>query len=209
MATLLLMNPNSNAATTDAMVAIARTVLPGVTGWTAPEGPLMIVTEDALSRAEELVGNAELPEVGGVIVSAFGDPGRAALAARLSCPVVGIGQAAAFEAAEGGRSVAVVTTTPGLKDSIDAMMRGHIGAAYMGCLLTHGEPEALMRDPAVLDDALTEAIVRAAGQGAQSIIIGGGPLGEAADRLAPLSPVPLIAPIRAAARRLKAELARA
>ena len=202
---LILMNPNSNAATTQAMVAIARQILPGVEGWTAPRGPGMIVTEKALAAAAEEVASADLGDAAGVIVSAFGDPGMSALAARLDCPVVGIGACAAAEAGAGGRSFAVVTTTPGLEQSVNRLMRAHAGAGrYLGCFLTEGDPLRLMEDAGMLDRALLEGIGRAAGQGSAVAIIGGGPLGEAAERLADRSPIPLIAPIRAAARALRA-----
>lgn len=200
MARVLLMNPNSNAATTAAMVRIAAHVLPDVGGWTAPQGPEMITSPEALDAAAMLVGAAEVPPVAGVIVSAFGDPGRAALAQRLPCPVVGIGAAAAQEAAWHG-SFAVVTTTPGLRARIDALMQEQAG--YIGCFLTGGDPLALMRDSASLDVALLTGCRRAASAGARAVIIGGGPLGEAAERLSPAAPLPLISPIRAAARLLR------
>ena len=200
--TPLLMNPNASAATTRAMLAIARRVLPELQGWTAPEGPAMITDAAALARAAALVAGAELPPVSGVIVSAFGDPGRAALAARLDCPVVGIGAEAAREAGRGGRRFAVVTTTPGLRAGIDALM-----GDYMGCYITPQDPLALMGDAAALDAALLEQIKRAAADGAEAAIIGGGPLGEAADRLSARAPIALIAPIPAAAAALKRRLA--
>ena len=207
MPPILLMNPNSNAATTRAMVAIAGRVLPDVQGWTAPSGPQMIVTGPALATAADLVAQAALPVVRGVIVSAFGDPGRAALAGRLDCPVVGIGAAAAAEAGAGGRRFAVVTTTPGLEAAIDGLMRAEGGAGrYVGCHFATGDAQALMGDPDQLDAALLEAIGRAAGAGAEVAIIGGGPLGEAADRLAGRAPLPLVAPILAAASALRARL---
>lgn len=76
MQRILLVNPNSNAETTAAMVRIASDDLPGVEGWTAPRGPGMIVTEAALDAAADIVGDAGLPAARGVIVSAFGDRGE-------------------------------------------------------------------------------------------------------------------------------------
>lgn len=202
------MNPNSARATTDAMVAIARRTLPEVTGWTAPAGPELLVNMDYLRAAADHVARAELPAgVTGVIVSAFGDPGRAQLAARLTVPVVGIGQAAARTAAAGGRRFAVATHTPGLVEGIDALMRAEApGADYLGTFLTEGDPLALAADPGLLDRALLAAMTRAHAAGAEAVIIGGGPLGEAAERLRPLAPCELIAPIPEAARRMAALL---
>ena len=196
---VLLMNPNANVTTTEAMLVIAGRILPGIIGWTAPKGPRMIVDEVALRAAAEQVAEAHLPPVSGVIVSAFGDPGRAALAARLACPVIGIGAASARAAA--GRRFAVATTTPGLAGAIDRMMTP-LGD-YLGCYLTPDDPLVLMADPARLDVALNAAVLRAAEEGAEFVIIGGGPLGEAAERMAAHSPVPLISPIRAACAEMR------
>ncbi|TCP42258.1 aspartate/glutamate racemase family protein [Rhodovulum marinum] len=209
MTPVLLMNPNTNMATTAAMVRIAADILPGITGWTAPRGPEIIVTEAALDAAALVVAGADLPAVRGVIVSAFGDPGRDALARRLACPVIGIGEAAACEARQAGR-FAVVTITAGLQGRIDALMQGCAeNATYLGCYLTEGDPIDLMADPDALDTALLAASEQAAAAGARTVIIGGGPLGEAADRLESCAPVPLVAPIRAAARQMRDILAQA
>lgn len=201
---ILLMNPNSSVATTAAMMAIARRTLPDILGWTAPAGPALLTTMEYLNSAAELVAKADLPAgLSGVIVSAFGDPGRAALAARLDVPVVGIGQAAALAASAGGRRFAVATHTPGLRTGIDALMRSHAPNGFVGTFLTEGDPNALAADPARLDQALLSAMQRAYDTGAEAVIIGGGPLGEAAERLRALAPCALIAPIPEAARRMQ------
>ena len=208
MPRIILMNPNSNAGTTRDMVAIAGRILDGVEGWTAPEGPGMLVTGAALEEAARLVGAAEPGPADAIMVAAFGDPGRAALAARLACPVIGIGAAAARASGAGGRRFAVVTTTPGLEQPIDRLMRAHAGAGrYIGCHFAEGDALALMADPDRLDAALLQAAGRAAQAGAEVAIIGGGPLGRAADRLAGRAPVPLIAPIPAAAQEIAQALA--
>ncbi|WP_353472708.1 aspartate/glutamate racemase family protein [Salipiger sp. H15] len=205
---MLLVNPNSNAATTRAMCAIAGRVLPDVTGWTAPAGPPLITSPEALAEAAGHVAAAAIPEgIAGVIVSAFGDPGRAALAARLRVPVIGIGEAAARAAARGGRSFAVVTHTPALETSIDALMHNAApGARYLGTYLAEGDPVALSKDPEKLDAALLYAVKLAHRDGAEAVIIGGGPLGEAADRLADHVPCILVSPILHAALAMRAKL---
>ncbi|WP_246107380.1 aspartate/glutamate racemase family protein [Puniceibacterium confluentis] len=201
---VLLMNPNGCAATTRSMVAIAARTLAGVEGWTAPSSPPLLMTPQLVARASEQVAAAAIPEgVSGVIVSAFGDPGRAALAARLTVPVVGIGAAAAQAAAAGGRAYAVVTHTPALVPSIDALMQAAApGGAYLGTFLADGDTATLSRNAQALDAALLRAMQRAHAAGARAVIIGGGPLGEAADRLRPVAPCALVAPIPEAARRL-------
>ena len=201
--TVILANPNTSIATTAAMARIARTVLPDVTGWTAPSGPEMILSEAALAGAADLVAAMEVPgDARGVIVAAFGDPGREALARRVGCPVIGIGEAAAREAARHG-AFAVVTTTPGLAGAIDALMIATIGSGYLGCLVTDADPLSLMSDPVALDAHLADRIADAAAAGARAVVIGGGPLGEAAERLSGGVPLPIVNPVKAAAREMR------
>jgi Asp/Glu/hydantoin racemase len=57
-----------------------------------------------------------------------------------------------------------------------------------------------MADPARLDALLSACITRAREAGAQAVIIGGGPLAEAARRLSEGARVPLIEPVPAAMR---------
>jgi Asp/Glu/hydantoin racemase len=184
------------------MCAIAARHLPDVQGWTAPQGADLIQTPALLAQAAHQIAQLQPPEgCCGVIVSAFGDPGAARLAARLTIPVIGIGAAAAQAAGHGGRSFAVATTTPQLVDSINALMTAHAGQGrYVGCFLTNGPVMTVMNDPALLDRELLHAAQQAARAGAQAVIIGGGPLAEAALRIAPLCPVPLIQPIVEAAK---------
>lgn len=197
---VLLMNPNANTATTEAMCAIAARVLPQPpVSWTAPDGPRLLTTPEVLDLAATSVERATLPDdLDAVIVSAFGDPGAAALAQRLAIPVIGIGAASARACT---RPFAVATTTPALATRIDALMTAqNPEQPYLGCFLTNEDPDALMADTKALDAALIGAIRHAATAGAEQVIIGGGPLGEAALRLSTASPVPLIHPILAAAQ---------
>ncbi|SFR01478.1 aspartate/glutamate racemase family protein [Poseidonocella sedimentorum] len=203
---VLLMNPNASRAVTEMMCRIAARSLPHPPEpWTAPRGPDLISTPDALDAAAAGISAAVLePGLDGIIVSAFGDPGAAELARRIEIPVVGIGAAAARACAA---PFAVATTTPALAGRIDALMAAQAGRnPYLGCFLTEEDPDALMADERALDGALSDAIRRAASAGAQQVIIGGGPLGAAADRLAPSSPVTLVNPIRAAAEEIRALL---
>ena len=205
MKPVLLINPNGSETTTDAMLGVARRYLPDVIGWTNVLGPQMITEPEALVLAGQQVATAEFPAAAGVIVAAFGDPGAEALADRLKCPVIGIGRAAAMAASAKGDAFAVATTTPGLLVPIDALMRSH-GRGYLGTFLTEGDPVALLQDQAALDAALTEACLRAQDAGAGQVIIGGGPLAEAAQRISGKVSVPLIQPLPEACRFLAARL---
>lgn len=202
---LILVNPNTNAATTQAMVAIAAAVAgPGVavTGRTAAFGANLITTPQALRQgAQAVVAQAgSLAGADAVIVSGFGDPGLDGLRAALRCPVTGIAEAGMAEAAAGGRRFAVVTTTPDLVEEIAATARRHGHGGFMGTWLTRGDPVALTADPVALRGALEEACRPAIAAGAQAIVIGGGPLAVAARALAGRLPVPLVEPVPAAVR---------
>lgn len=206
---ILLINPNGNNATTAAMAAILAPRLPPLACWTAPGGPPVILTPVQLrAAARQVAGISPPPGCRGAIVAAFGDPGAALLAKRLQVPVLGIGAAAAREAGIGGRPFAVVTTTPELAPQIDRLMRRHGGVSYRGCVLTAGRATDLMADPDALDQALLAGVATAAQAGAAAAIIGGGPLAEAALRIAARAPLPLIHPLHAAARQMQALLAR-
>lgn len=216
MRRLVLLNPNTNATTTHAMCAIARRTVPDVSveGLTAPRGAAMITTPAALDAAAEVVaemvaGLAAAPP-DGLIIGAFGDPGLAQAARALACPVTGIGEAAMGAAGAGGRAFAVVTVTPDLVASI-ADMAARLGhaAQFRGVVLTRGDLDAVMADEATLLDALDDACRRALAQGGvDALIIGGGPLGAAADALAPRFSVPLVNPVAAAARLVRARMDR-
>jgi Asp/Glu/hydantoin racemase len=167
----------------------------------------MILTTAELGAAE-----AEVLEIAaacgggvdGVIVAAFGDPGIDALRRRVKVPIVGIAEAAMLEAAVGGRRFGVATTTPALVCSIAKYAaRLGIAAQYTGIRLTAGDPLTLVADPKQLVEALAEAARQSIGDdGAEAVVIGGGPLGEAAIVLAKLFSTPIIAPIPAAMARL-------
>lgn len=208
----ILINPNTNTETTSRMVEIARRAVPGleISGVTAPFGVSMIQTEAELVTAAEAV-LALAPglgsEVDGVIVSAFGDPGLGALSTVLSCPVVGIGEASFHEAAAGGARFGVATTTPGLVAAIAVRVEAAgLAARFTGTCLTPGNAQDLMADPEALVAALRDAVEAAIAQGADRVIIGGGPLAEAARRLQAETGHPIVAPVPAAARRLRALL---
>ena len=212
---ILLINPNTSRATTALMVAIAREAAPPGTeimGATAGRGPSMILrTEELTAAASEVVeiGRARAGDVDGIIVGAFGDPGLAELRHAASVPMVGIAEASLLEAAVGGRRFGVATTTPALVDNI-AAYAATLGLAelYTGVRLTAGDPMALVADPPRLVEALAEAVrLSIEEDGAEAVVIGGGPLGEAAKALAPRFATPIIAPIPAAVRKLMGGLA--
>lgn len=212
---LLLINPNTNTATTEMMAAIARHTLadrslspgaehiPMLESMTVSAGVPLITDPVALEKAADAVVSALAgsPHSGydGLIIAAFGDPGLFRARALGHTPVTGIAEAAMAEAP--GR-FAVVTTTPHLVGSIadTAALHGH-RHRFTGVHLTPGDPAALMASADALLKAMLEACQRAiAADQPESIVIGGGPLAQVARALRPLLPIPVIEPIPAAVR---------
>ncbi len=206
---LALINPNTNAATTAAMAEVARAAAPGIAieALTAPFGTPLITTPEQLALAAQAVeavcANLSAGSLDGVIVAAFGDPGLDAVRRMLTIRATGLAEAGLLAAAAHGR-FSVATTTPALVASIENL------AVRYGCAdrlasvrLTPGDPAATMREPAHLVAALERACRDAIeNDGAQSIVIGGGPLAAAARALQQRLPVPVIAPVPAAVARL-------
>lgn len=206
---LLLINPNTNPATTEAMRAIAQASAPsGVTilAQTAPFGVPLITTPETLAESAAavlaLLAEDIEPGLDGLIIAAFGDPALFEARHSTQIPVTGIAEAGMAEAAVDGRQFAVVTTTPELVDSIarSAKSYGH-GGHFVGTVLTEGDATALTNDPARLPEALLAACRRAVDAfGAEAIVIGGGPLAVAARQIRGSVPVPVIEPVPAAVR---------
>lgn len=214
MKPIVLINPNTSNATTAMMTAIARKYASGipVTGKTASRGVPMILDEAALDAAAEgvveLGRQAEAEGAAGIIVSAFGDPGLEALAHICRIPVVGICEASMLEASHGNRRFGIATVTPDLVASFaakaDALGLRHL---FTGTRLTEGDPIQLTADPAMLRDALQEAARSCFEKdSAEAVIIGGGPLGEAAEHIQQNLSAPVIAPIRSAVTLLLSRL---
>lgn len=207
---ILLINPNSSKATSEMMHAIALNALAGrlaVKTVTASRAPTMIVTPEQLTAsAAEVVelGTAHGRECAGIIVSAFGDPGLAELRRKVAVPVVGICEASMIEASQRRRRFGVATSTPDLAEAIG--QRAHdLGLAhlYMGIRCTKGDPVALAADPALLIEALAGAVGACIEEdGAEAVVIGGGPLGEAAKALRPRFGKPVLGPIPSAVERI-------
>lgn len=210
MRRILLINPNSSATTTDRMVGIAQAAAAdrcSVAGATASRAPQMIVEPGALAAAADEVVEVAASHDGsfdGFIIAAFGDPGLAGVRACCRTPAVGLAEAAITEAAQGGRRFAVATTTPALQAAIDQHVTSSgFAGQYTGVRTTTADPVELVKERTLLRDALAEVVDRCIhDDGAQAVIIGGGPLGEAARDLQPMFSVPIVAPVPAAVRLL-------
>ena len=205
-----LVNPNTNASTTARMLAVARGAAQdriALKGVTAAFGASLITSEAELARAAEAVLSLApelMQDCEGLIVAAFGDPGVARLRTLTEIPVFGIGEAGIREAASGGRRFCVATTTPGLVSSIDHRV-AELGLEvnYAGVVLTRGDAVAITNDASRLETELAAAIERVVGElGVEAVVIGGGPLSDAARHLSESFSVPIVQPVAAAVRQL-------
>ena len=212
---VLLINPNTSSETTAMMHGIARAALPpefALESETAARGARMITSAEALATSVDevvAIGRRNASRVAAIVISAFGDPGLAILRERVGAPVVGIGEASLREAAEGGRRFGVATTTPELEAPIVAAVeRLGLSGQFTGCRIPPGDPLALAANPGLQDEALAEAVQGAIEQdGAQAVVIGGGPLARSAERIAGRFAVPVIEPVAAAMRAVAGRLA--
>ncbi|MFC7460023.1 aspartate/glutamate racemase family protein [Hydrogenophaga defluvii] len=206
---LLLLNPNTSQQATALMLAVARRVAPpgvGVAACNLPDGEALITEPDSLARAALGVAD-HAPKLlrggcDGLIVAGFGDPGLQPLQHAFGQAVTGLGEAGIRAAAEGGRRYAIVTVTPQLHDSLVQAAHRHAPPQLLaGVRYTRGRPQDLVNSPQALSDALLEACEAAVRlDGAESIVIGGGPLAAAADSLSARLSVRVVNPVSAAVR---------
>lgn len=218
---IVLINPNSNIAATESMTALAQEAAgekARILGRTNDAAPRLLTTpEDMVQAASGVVeiGRQAAMSDGSAafIVSAFSDPGLAELRQALpDAVVVGIGEEAFHEAARDGRSFAIVTITPdpALIESFQARAED-LGYAeqYKGVRVTPGDPNDLVEKPEQLDAALAKAVEKAISEdGAEAVIMGGGPLSAPAMRIQPRFDVPLVVAVTAATNAVLKKLAR-
>lgn len=205
---LLLINPNTNTATTALMVSRARAGAPEgvlIEGATVTEGAPLLADPTLLAAGaravERQVEALDCTGLSGLIIAAFGDPGIEAVRARVGVPVTGIAEAAIAEASAAG-DFAIVTTTRLLESAIDQRVARY-GATerYRGCVFTRQDATQLTADPAALEAELEQACLEAIRTRApQAIVIGGGPLAAAAEVLGRRLPIRVIEPVPAAVR---------
>lgn len=153
---VVIINPNSSVAMTEAMLEAASHSVPEVSfqGWTSHEGPPSIQGEGdgELAKAPllTLVQKAEEQGATGIVIGCFDDTALAEAARLATCPVVGIGQAAYHYAALRGWRFSVVTTlavsVPILERNIQALgldrYLGRVRASDVPVLALHDDPVA-------------------------------------------------------------------
>lgn len=208
MSTILLLNPNTSERSLRMMLGIAAPLLPSgvaIKGRCATNGVAMIVNEaDLHASAAEVVrmGEAGASKVSAIIVAAFGDPGVAALRDRIDVPVVGIGEASIIEAASGGRRFGIATTTPALVGAIERFVDNlALSRLFTGVRVPDGDPLVLAAEPSRQETVLARAVADCFDlDGAEAVVIGGGPLSVAAQALRGCFGDKIVEPVPAAIR---------
>lgn len=212
---LLIVNPNTSKGVTrriaDTAEAVAR---PGddFTTLQAAFGPELIVTaadgEEATRGVLETIRQyGDRPD--GIVLASFGDTGSARVrAAWPDIPVVGIAEAAFAATRRIGGTFSIVTFAPEVAPPLRQKAEEHGVAAALLRIAALQEP--LTGDPAEIADELAAPLTALCGncakEGADSIVLGGGPLAGLATRIAPSCPVPVIDGTQEAVRQLRARV---
>lgn len=199
---IALINPNSSVATSEMMGRLAQACLPvgfNLQVVTAEKTPEMLVTENDITLARQEVERLSLAlaqSVDAIVIGAFGDPGLSQLRQSIPVPTIGIGEASLLAASQGQRPFAVVTVTPALKASITGYIDSlELTSLCRGVFMTEDDADRLMDCLPRQEQQLYEAALIAIEQGAQAIVIGGGPLAPVAERLKARLSVPVISPL--------------
>lgn len=217
MPRILLLNPNTNTATTHMMVQLVQAHCPPewcVHGVTAVHGVPLITNAAELAQAavqvqacwqQACTTAASISQSwDGVILACFADPAIDWLRQHTGVPTIGIGEAAMRAASQHQKRFGIATTTPALDAAMhEQAQRWGLGHLYTGARYT----AQLVTQPGALEQQLLAAISDCVAlDGAQSVVIGGGPLGQAAAALAHQTATPLIAPLHAAAQWMRSAL---
>ncbi|MEO0383548.1 MAG: aspartate/glutamate racemase family protein [Pseudomonadota bacterium] len=209
---LLIVNPNTSEGVTARIRAAANAVAqPGDTIVTvsAVSGPRLIVTEaDAVEATAGVLTAVErhAEPVDGIVLASFGDTGAEAVRlAHPTIPVIGIAQAACLAAQDIGGPFSIVTFTSDMMPSLKQMTIKNGAAKDLLEIASVAAP--LRHDAAdvvdVLSDELLSLCLECAARGANSIVLGGGPLAGLAARIQNACPVPVVDGTQAAVQHLR------
>ena len=155
---VVLINPNSTEAMTQAALTAARQAAPDIQfeGWTSMSAPKSIEGPQDGARAVppllDLVRKASDAGADAIIIACFDDTGLAEAQAVAACPVIGIGQASYVVAALMAGPAAVITTVeaavPVIQANIEAQGQSttvtHVKAAGVPVLTLANDPSAAL-----------------------------------------------------------------
>ena len=205
---ILVVNSNTTDSVTARIGAAARAAASAGTeieAVTAPFGLPLIV-----SRADWLVAGpatlaalaARRGQYDAAVIACFGDPGLDAAKELLDVPVLGISEAAFHAACMLGRRFGIVSFTAALRPMFEECLAHH-GLTARCAGFRMGPPFA--GDPGRVAEERRDLILELCRQsieqdGAEVVILAGGPLAGLAPLLAPHVPVPLVDGTAAAVR---------
>ena len=139
---IVIINPNSTKAMTDAMVHAALCVGVTVEGWTSHDGPAAIQgPEDGAACIPPLLSLVRQASDAGarvIIIGCFDDTGLEPAREIARCPVIGIGQAAYHMAALAGPRFSVVTTLRVSVPVLEQNIQRYGFAPYLGRVRASG-----------------------------------------------------------------------
>lgn len=205
---LLVVNPNTTAAMTEAIAAQARRYArPGteIVAVTAPWGTPSVEshTEEAMAAVATIEAVATAPaDIDGIVVACFDDPGLEAVREIASVPAVGIGEAAMALAITLGHRFAIVAAADRSRPLMMDVVRRHgFEARCAGVRTTGLSVLGLERSPAVTEDALVAAAQRAVdADGAEVICLGCAGMAGLDERVAARVGVPTVDGVSAAVK---------
>lgn len=178
---IVIINPNSTATMTDAMVETAQSISITVEGWTSHDGPAAIQGpedgEACIPPLLALVRKASDAGASVIIIGCFDDTGLEQARDLAQCPVIGIGQAAYHMAVLAGPRFSIVTTlavsAPILKANVESYGFGpHLGrvrASGVAVLALETDPVSAAPkimaeiDRAVAEDGVDTVVLGCAG----------------------------------------------
>jgi Asp/Glu/hydantoin racemase len=205
---LLLVNPNITAAVTQTMAEEARrSAAPGteIVAVTAPFGVQYVANRVEAAIAGHAVLDAlaaDSPGCDAAIIAAFGDPGLWAAREFLGIPVVGISEAAFLTAWTLGRRYSIVCLTPRLRTwYIECAAEHGLDGRLASARALGAGPTDITRAKAEVGEALVAECLRAVDEdGAEVIVLGGGPIAGLARDVAHRIPVPTLDGVSCAVR---------
>ena len=205
---IVIINPNSTASMTEAMLRQARRAAPGLVfeGWTSTQGPPAIQGvadgDAATPPLLDLVRKASEDGADGIIIGCFDDTALQEAAEIAPCPIVGIGQAAYHLAAMRQWQFSVVTTlavsVPVLEDNIARLgLTGYLArvrASDVPVLDLDNAPEAASKI------ILAEAQRAADEDGIDAVVLGCAGMVHVVAAVSAALDIAVIDPVDAAAR---------
>ncbi len=205
---ILVVNSNTTPAVTERIASAARVAAsPGtvVEAVSAPFGlPLIVTRADWLAAGPATLAalSSHRGRYDAAVIACFGDPGLDAAKELLDVPVLGISEAAFHAASMLGRRFGVVSFTAALRPMFEDCLAHHGLASRcagfrMGPAFS-GDPGTVAEERLdLLATLCTESVEQ---DGAEAIILAGGPLAGIAPLLQPRIAVPLIDGTQAAVR---------